>query len=227
MLPYKVDWVATGTMLSGIGSLTAACAILAAAVIGRFTFNQWRRQKSEERRIDLAEKVLTSVYRCRGRLNYARSSLEFQTDRAEAEKLLRKQGALTAGTSDEQLGRMISAQIVITRLAEGDDWKRLDELGPVAKAIFGDCVVNQIRALQGQRSKVIIGARRFASDSLNAPPHITSPEAFERYQAKYHEIQNRMWNFGTDDEPDEVNTAIEAAIAALESQLLPIIRAGS
>lgn len=223
----NIDWAATGSMISGIGSLAAAVTVLGAALIGRNTFNQWRRQKSEERRIDLAEQVLTAVYRCRSNLNYARSSIEWSVDQEKAEQILKDQGLITPYLEDWQRRRMISAQIVITRMHRGNEWERIDELSPVCTAVFGSIVVDELRALERQRNAVFVAARRYASNSLNPPPANASEEVRQRHSDKFYEVQNRIWNMGTDDEPDEINKGVEVAIKALESHLLPIIRAGT
>ena len=56
-----IDWAATGTMLSGIGTLVGALAVIGAAIIGSHTFENWKRQKLAERNFELAERILTAT----------------------------------------------------------------------------------------------------------------------------------------------------------------------
>jgi hypothetical protein len=51
------SWIATGTMLTGIGTLASALAIAAAAWVGRVTLNDLKEQKASNRRYDLAEQI--------------------------------------------------------------------------------------------------------------------------------------------------------------------------
>ena len=57
-----VDWSALGAMLSGVGTIIGAGTVLDAALIGRNTFKDWRRQKQEERRMAAAEQLLVIAY---------------------------------------------------------------------------------------------------------------------------------------------------------------------
>ena len=57
-----MDWVATGTMLSGVGTMIVAGAIIHATRTGSGLFAQWQRHREEDRSIALAERTLTTAY---------------------------------------------------------------------------------------------------------------------------------------------------------------------
>ena len=79
-------------MLSGIGTIVGAGAVIYAAHKGSDTFKQWRRQKNEERRIDLAEQVLTLAYKLKRAIEGIRSPIMMANEIVEVEALLREQG---------------------------------------------------------------------------------------------------------------------------------------
>ena len=62
-------------MLSGIATFAGALAVVYAAKVGANTFDSWKRQKQEERRMDAAEKILTLAYELRYTLAGIRSPL--------------------------------------------------------------------------------------------------------------------------------------------------------
>ena len=57
----KIDWVATGTMLQGVGTLVGAVAVLVAAWFGKTTFEAWRRQQVAGRKLAQAERILEAT----------------------------------------------------------------------------------------------------------------------------------------------------------------------
>ncbi len=65
-----IDWSATGAMLSGLGTLIGAFAVIYAASI-------WKKQKIAERRMVLAEKILHSAYDAKRALDAIRSPFSY------------------------------------------------------------------------------------------------------------------------------------------------------
>lgn len=122
-----IDWGAAGTMVAGLGAWASAGAIAWAAHVGSNTFDRWRRQKSEERRFDLAEEVLTAGYACRRSLEFARDGVVWGEDKQSAETRLREAGVITGADTMATINWKTTAQIVITRLAS-EAWDSLVEL---------------------------------------------------------------------------------------------------
>ena len=81
------DWSAVGSVLQGIGQIGAGVAIAFAAYVGRDTFSDWKRQKQEERRIEIAERVLTLAYRLRYDFHSVRAPLIDESELDEAERV--------------------------------------------------------------------------------------------------------------------------------------------
>lgn len=84
-----IDWAATGDMLSGIGTVVGALAVIVAAVIGSRTFDNWKRQKLAERHIEQAERILTATYKVRRGLSHVRSRMMWAHETAAAEEQLK------------------------------------------------------------------------------------------------------------------------------------------
>ncbi|WP_287882781.1 hypothetical protein [Paracoccus sp. (in: a-proteobacteria)] len=64
-----------GAVLQGIGSLAGAFAVGFAAWMASNTFENWRRQKISERRIEQAERILTATYKVRRGLSQVRNPM--------------------------------------------------------------------------------------------------------------------------------------------------------
>lgn len=59
------DWAGFGSLLSGVGTIIGALAVIITAIVGSRTFEGWRKQKLSERRIEQAERILTATYKAR------------------------------------------------------------------------------------------------------------------------------------------------------------------
>lgn len=133
-----IDWAATGAMLSGIGTVLVALAVMAAAVIGGSTFNSWRKQRIAERRMEQAERILTATYRVRDALSRVRSPAMWGHELENAEQALRDNGQwekILGG--DREKDRYRTAQAYYKRIADATtDRQLMEECQPVARAFF-------------------------------------------------------------------------------------------
>src|SRR5690242_5700151 len=111
-----VNWSAVGEVLQGIGQIGAGIAIAFAAYIGRDTFTDWKRQKQEERRIEIAERILTLAYRLRYDFQSVRTPLIDQSEFDDAESVLRDDaGAWWDRQSEGLRERAVTAQVIMNR----------------------------------------------------------------------------------------------------------------
>src|SRR3546814_15956255 len=83
-------------MLSGWATLFGAGAVVYAAHKGSDTFKLWRRQKNEERRIELAEQVLTLAYKLRRAIEGIRSPAMWAEEINAVHDELRKIGLINS-----------------------------------------------------------------------------------------------------------------------------------
>jgi hypothetical protein len=215
-----IDWNATGSMLSGIGTLVGALAIIYAAHKGADTFRQWRKQKHHERCMAVAEDVLTLAYKLKRAFQAIRSPAIFGWEMSQLVQTLRENGQIQEGEEPGQL--LITAQAALSRV----DYNRplfealLDKL-PVAKAILGDQVADWMDVLWKLRAKIVTSAQSYARYTRNLP---TDSDAYRRQEERRERLEGILWEGGAVDEVDQIAIGVDEAITHLETELLPIIR---
>ncbi|MDX5985708.1 hypothetical protein SIL82_15755 [Sphingomonas echinoides] len=134
----SIDWAATGAMLSGIGTLVGALAVIGAAVIGSRTFENWKRQKLAERHIEQAERILTATYKARRGLSRVRSPAMWGNETDTAEEQLKASGEWEKTFPESERKNLASAQAYYNRInATRDDQRALEECQPVNRRRTG------------------------------------------------------------------------------------------
>jgi hypothetical protein len=106
---------AHGSVLSGAGTVVGAIAVIVAAKFASNTFEEWRRQKLPERRIEQAERILTATYKARRALEHVRSPIMFSHEQVTAEKHLEQQDYWKTIPADRRR-KLITAQGYYNRL---------------------------------------------------------------------------------------------------------------
>lgn len=211
-----VDWAATGSMLQGTGSWAGAAAIVFAAWKGSQTFSSWRRQKQEERRIEVADRILTLAYKLRRNFAGVRSPLirSYELDRARVD--LEKAGLGFDDPPDARQRRFQTAQAILNRLQQhNDDWSRIFELMPLARAYFGESGESHLQKLWEQYVSVVVAAESYGD------AHEDTGRDQDREFARG--VRRDMFATAPAGE-DRVAQGVDAAVAALEGLLTPILR---
>ena len=206
------EWNAIGEVLQGIGQIGAAIAIAFAAYIGRNTFSDWKRQKQEERRLEIAERTLTLAYRLRYDFHSVRSPLMDQYELDEAESVLRQDSGDWWDQQSEALKqRARTAQAIMNRLSRHrDDWQKIWELKPLALAFFGSAAEQHLDIFWQQYRSLLDDAESYAD--LAGLDNDSSKVARETLFRQCEESR--------------ITQTIDAAVLALESELLPIVYSG-
>lgn len=218
-----VDWSATGSMLSGIGTIVGALAVIYAAHKGSQTFKQWRERKNEERRIELAEHVMTLAYKLRRAIEAVRAEGMLPSENAQVHDLLVSTGVINDQTPLERIGKLVTAQAAMSRSnAQKALWDTLLDTMPTAKAIFGDAAETALNEFWQQRNRVVGAADSYAKLALEAPPNTERREA--QLDAQRDRLEAIIWLGGGADGVDAVASLVDAAVKSLEDMLLPIIR---
>jgi hypothetical protein len=218
----SIDWSATGEMLSGLGTIGGSIAILIAAWVGSNTFTNWKRQKLEERKIELAENVLSLSYKIEEAYGQIRFESYDATERDQAFENMRATGAIDDDTSIEERSRLLTPQVTVDRLiARRHLWTELAELTPVAKAIFGAQIADPLTTLRNQRGKIIAAAKGLAALAKDYCKPQTE-NALERMDERRDRYERIIWPGEPDNDPLEA--AIKDAIAQLDAQLGPVVR---
>lgn len=219
----SVDWDATGSMLSGVGTVIGALAVIYAAHKGSDTFKQWRRQKNEERRIELAEQVVTLAYKLRRAIQSIRSPVMWGAEQNAVHDELRNKGLINDQTPLGHIGMLATAQAALSRSdAYKALWDELLDAMPPAKAIFGDQVEKALDEFWAQRHRIIQGALRYA-DIVKRPPARTE-EGQEKQLQRQFDVEAIIWSGGGEDGVDQIANAVQSAVETIEGMLLPIIR---
>lgn len=214
------DWSATGSMLSGIGTLVGAGAVIYAARKGADTFKQWRKQKHHERCMIVAEEVLTLAYKLKRAFQAIRSPAIFGGEMAQLTQTLRDSGAIR---QDEEPGQLLTtAQAALFRVDQHRQlFETLLDKMPVAKAIFGDEVADLMDTFWRQRGKVVASAQSYARYTRDLP---IDSDAYRRQEERRTRLEAVLWDGGAADDVDQFAVDVDQAVSRLEAKLLPIIR---
>lgn len=203
-------WSATGDMMAGWGALGGVLAVMYAAYKASDTFKGYRRQKQEDRRIDAAERILTLAYSFERRLAAARSPMSSGEENHAAETKL-GESEWFRGLRDEQKRKAKISQVTLTRLLrEKDEWDKIIQAMPIARALFGEPIEACLQTFWQQVVSVNVSADMYADDRGHD-------------QAFTESLERSIWGAGG--EEDKISAAVRAAVAELEGVLLPIIRA--
>ena len=205
MLGCSIDWNATGTMLSGIGTIFGAFAVAFAAFKGADTFQKWKQQKAAERRMSVAEDILTWAYQFEQVLPSIRSPATFGYESDQSEEKLK----LDIPGFEQRDNRHLlqQSQVILTRVsAHQEKWDRLFELMPLAKAYFGQATFGDLQELW----RVIASVRSAALTYQGGPEHLRK-------------MEGRFWEGAA--EPDELKDQADVAVKRLTDRLLPEIGA--
>lgn len=84
----RIDWTAIGTMLTGLGTIGSAIAVTAAAIIAGRSFDDWKKQKLTERKMDHAEQILSIAHRAKDAIEDIRKPMTTQEERKAALDLM-------------------------------------------------------------------------------------------------------------------------------------------
>jgi hypothetical protein len=209
----KIDWAATGAMLSGIGAVIGALAVIGAAFIGSRTFKNWKRQKLAERHIEQAERILTATYKARRGLSRVRNPAMFGHEIDAAEEQLKASGAWDKALAERQRKSLSTAQAYYNRLnATRDDQLALEECQPMARAFFGEELEKALEKLNHQfwTVKVYVDANHHDKSGADAD--------FRR------KIESTIWGGYPSAEENEVDQTIAAQVKLIQDTLVPVLR---
>ncbi|WP_119306990.1 hypothetical protein [Cohaesibacter haloalkalitolerans] len=205
------EWAALGDVLSGVGTVIGALAVIGAAYLASNTFDSWRKQTLSQRRIEQAERILTATYKVRRGLSLVRAPMLWGYEQQKAEDYLREKGELPGDEAGKK--KMTIAQLYFTRLnAVMDDRKLLEECQPMARALFGEKLELALEALnhQFQRVNAAVQAQyRFE----------------ENTDRKFREsIEAVLWEGYPTPKENELDREIDEQVATIEKHCVPVLR---
>lgn len=214
-----------GALLSGVGTMLGAGAVIYAAHKGVNTFDIWKRQKTEERRIELAEQILTLAYHTKEAFEMIRHPGMGGSESKRVEESLVSANLIPEADTKHPPSGLVTAQAALLRITKkGELWDKLDAIIPSAKAVFGEIVSDALEVFIKERSRIMAAAHGLAS--LTVQQMEFSDIVGERYFERSDRYQKILWS-GLDGEgKDSISNSITVAIDNLENALLPTIRAG-
>lgn len=219
-----IDWSATGDMLSGLGTVGGAIAVLIAAGVGKSTFEAWKRQKIEERRTELAETSLILAYKIQDAMSVIRSPVTMGNESDAAEQTLREQGMLNDNTGQERLHFLKIAQVIISRIiAKAPLYDELAELRPRVRTIFNEETEAHLATLWTETSKVRAAALSYAYSGRD---HYRTEAQADQAMERSRRLEAKFWEdseIGDDGElvEDAIKKVVADAVAALAATFRP------
>lgn len=198
-------------MLSGVGTLIGAGAVLVATYIGGNSLKMWRRQQLLQRHMDLAERVLTRVVQARDEIASVRFPLKEAHEFAAADKTLEANGFIKKGFEDAKWRKLSGAQVTLHRLNRFQEtWTALDLLRHSAYVYFGNEVADAIETIQAQVRRIRIDAELYAEDNGN--------------DAEFSKgLMNTLSSSRPKSEVDELAQAVDDAVKKTEANLKPLL----
>lgn len=204
------EWSALGGVLSGVGTIVGAVAVIIAAVLGSRTFETWRKQTLSQRRIEQAERILTAAYKARRALSLVRNPMMWAHELNAAEAHLEKQD-FWATVDRDRKKKMISGQGYYNRLNSVIDERRaLDECLPMARALFGEEVETAIDTLNRQFHLVSV--------AIDMKDDGGDDRDFQLM------IRQDLTSGSYGDKPNKMNVLIEEQVKLIEDALVPVLR---
>jgi hypothetical protein len=203
-------------MLSGLGAIAGACAIVVAALLGESALSDYRRQKLVDREIGAAESVLTAGYRALDAVEQMRGRWIPGHESYKAEEVLREAGMNLEGMPENEKRAYVTSRVIYHR-AEffKNDFDAAFEAIPVAKVYFGQETVERLKQFPKARNRMLMSA-----DML----HLASNNS--TVQDREFAVGIRRDVFGArPDDTDEIRDMTTTAMVELENQLLPKLRA--
>ena len=205
-----IDWAATGSMLQGIGTIAGVGAVVWGAINGA---EAWKKQKQAERRLEMAERILTATHKARRALGYVRGPMMWGHELSIAEEKI-KDGKNWSYATDEKRQRLTTAQAYYNRLDQcKDEQLALDDCLPMARALFSDKLENALSRLRLQFWSVKVFVDAYVDDGRGTDENFTR------------QIRQAMYEMPPmNDEKNEITDAITEAVAVIERICEPALR---
>lgn len=216
-----IDWSATGDFVGGIGAVAGVIAVVWAARKGASTFQQWRVQKIEERRIHLAEQILALAYKLEEAFEQIRFPSPIGNEGSEALANMEASGLVGENADVELRSRLMPSQLAVDRIRQRQAlFDELSDLIATSRAVFGDAITRPLSVLRHERGK-IIGAANGLAYMIRHPRRFRTEREEERDLQRQFGFEDTIW--GSDPDGKEAKM-ITDAVAELDKQLGPLLR---
>lgn len=205
-----IDWAAVGSILQGIGTIAGVCAVIWGAFFGA---NAWKEQKRAERRLEMAERILTATHKSRRALSYVRSPLMMGYELSAAEEKLQADETWT-NHAEGRRKRLVTAQAYFNRLNNTkEEQLALEECLPMARALFSEELEKAVEKLRHQFWSIQVDVEAYVDDE-----HGNDAEFTKQIRRGMYDVKPRQG------EINETSAAIANAVEAIERICEPALR---
>lgn len=167
-------------------------AVIWAAKVGKNTFGSWLVERQTERRLDIADKLMTLVYRAQRAFPEIRSATSIWAEDATAEQRLQESHPQYSNWEQHKKDRYRGAQIVLDRLkAKKDLWSNIYESLPLARAYYGQQCEERLQQILRLQSTVLHRANTYARTSDTQNQEI-SDKAFDALFSEDDDIDSQL-----------------------------------
>jgi hypothetical protein len=210
---HGFDVSAIGSLLSGIGTMLGAAAVIFAAIVGTGTFRAWKRQQIIQRQMDIAEQILSIAFRARAAIQAVRSSRESNQELIKAFNETQAFGVDIINSPGPHPSRVQAAFIIMRRLDSYDQiWNELENLKARGWAHFDHSIMTSLNVISYQVDAIREAADAYVNEGLS-----------EEDRIKYGIILKRLSLNEALGKPDTVTLEIAGAVKTIESELKPLI----
>lgn len=200
-MPPSDPWAfGLNQLLTVIGLLIT----LGIAAVGFRSFEKWKREKIEERRIDIALEALALAYEAGFIFDSIRSPMSFEGEWADLK-----------GIDDPEKRRTAGPFFAILKRIEHhkDYFERVWKMQPRFMAVFGKDAADIFMKLHKARREIEVSARMLMRSAATG----------EHYRdAKFREkLENDIWN--VDEKADKIAPKVKEFVEGVEKHCQPVV----
>lgn len=203
------DLTAWGTLLSGVGTLLGAIAVIYAARKAADTYSQWKRQNVEQRKMDYAVSTLAAAYRVQDAINGIRSTFPTVVEMLEAEDRLLQNAGFSRQPEFKQERQIVGEAMAARLEKQKSRWDSIIEVLPLARAFFDDDLRKALQEL--------LAVRRTLSKSIEQLA--VCEEKLSASGLSHHEL------WVTPGGRDSFSLTLHRTMSVIEERCLPVLRA--
>lgn len=214
---HGFDISALGSLLSGVGTLLGAAAVIFAAIVGTGTFRAWKRQQILQRQMDLAEEILSIAFRARSAIQSIRSTRESNQEILKAFEETQTFGVDIINAPGPHPSRVQTAFVILRRLDHYNTlWNDLEILKARGWAHFDKSIMTSLNTISYQVEAIREAADSYVNEYLS-----------EEDRVKYGVILRRLPIKEMLGKQDTVALALAGAVKTIEDKLKPLITSNS
>lgn len=205
--PWAFGWTQTLTL---VGLLLTALI----AIFGFRTFGRWKREKLEERRIEIAFDALTIAYETKFVFQHIRGAMSHGYEWADMPKL--------EGETEDRRNRRGPFYAAIKRIQQNKEFfEKVWTLQPKCMVVFGREIEQTFLKLHKARRSIEVAAQMLTERASD--PY---PDHDESNRELYKQLRRDIWDHGDfEAEKDKVGGLLREFEIELEARARPIVDA--